>query len=185
MIKNEDVRIYPVESYCFDVRTSFGSVIVKVQPTEWDRPSQISMEGNEYAEMALRRYFESATGMRGGGLNVKMDTPENINHCLLSAGDEIEGFSVLRGFVPTEPIGIVAESAYVEKIASEVGISTDEAERRWKKARKITEDQAGLSEDDGDKYWAYVTGVFKKSMGVTELVSESSWVEIYNKLIGV
>lgn len=54
----------------------------------------------------------------------------------------------------------------VKKLAKGKGISVDEAEKRWDKAQKITQDQTGMSEDSGDDFWAYVVGVFKKSMGV-------------------
>jgi hypothetical protein len=58
--------------------------------------------------------------------------------------------------------------AFVEKLAKDTGLGMDEAQRRWKKAKAVTEEQTGMTEADGDKYWAYVAGVFKKSVGVME-----------------
>jgi hypothetical protein len=60
-------------------------------------------------------------------------------------------------------------AALVRTLAEEKNISISEAENRWEKAKKITEEQAGISEaDDGEAYRKYVVGVFKKSMGVKE-----------------
>lgn len=57
-------------------------------------------------------------------------------------------------------------AALVKSLATDTGIDFIEAERRWKKAKAITEQQTGMAEGDGEDYWKYVAGVFKKSMGI-------------------
>lgn len=66
-------------------------------------------------------------------------------------------------------------AALVATIAKQQGISKKEAEKRWNKAKTITQDETGMTESDGDKYWAYVTGVFKKSMGVKGVMESVGW----------
>lgn len=64
-------------------------------------------------------------------------------------------------------------SAYVYKMADEVGISKEEAERRYEKAKQIVTDSYEKTEDDGEEFYALVTGVFKKSLGVKESFSRA------------
>ncbi len=54
----------------------------------------------------------------------------------------------------------------VKSISKNTGVDFLEAEKRWKKAKAITERESGMTESDGEDYWKYVTGVFKKSMGI-------------------
>lgn len=69
-------------------------------------------------------------------------------------------------------------AAFVKSLAKDAGIDFAEAEKRWKKAKSIAEQQTGMTEGDGDDYWKYVAGVFKKSMGI---VTESATAkEIHN-----
>lgn len=58
-------------------------------------------------------------------------------------------------------------------VAAPDGVDFIEAEKRWKKAKSIAEQQTGMTEGDGDDYWKYVAGVFKKSMGI---VTESATI---------
>lgn len=59
-------------------------------------------------------------------------------------------------------------SPLVKKLAEDTDIDFAEAEKRWKNAKQIAEDQTGMTEADGEDFWKYVTGVFKKSMGIGE-----------------
>lgn len=58
---------------------------------------------------------------------------------------------------------------FVKTTSDEAGIDFKEAEKRWKQAKQITEEQTGMTEADGEDYWKYVTGVFKKSMGISSV----------------
>lgn len=59
-------------------------------------------------------------------------------------------------------------AALVKSLSESTGIPIDEAEKRWEKAKKITQEERNLSESDGEIFWKYVVGVFKRSMGVME-----------------
>jgi hypothetical protein len=48
---------------------------------------------------------------------------------------------------------------YLYKLAHKHGISVDEAEKRWNKAKSRAKDEGK------DKDWVYITGIFKRSMG--------------------
>lgn len=65
-------------------------------------------------------------------------------------------------------------SAYVEKLASEHGVSVSEAEKKWDAAKKAAREQ-GM----GERY-GYVTNIFKKMMH--EASVRSSLVTIQSRL---
>lgn len=58
-------------------------------------------------------------------------------------------------------------SEYVNKLAKENNMSTDEAEKLWNKAQKLAKKELDTDKED-DRFYAYTTGIFKKMMGVSE-----------------
>ena len=190
----EDISIFPETSYLFEVLTVQGMGDIEIGPTQWDLPGEITINGTESIKRCLRHFFrEYGYGMRGKPISLDIAAPMDIEHALaMGTGQEnatVNNFEVVFGYVPDElpasvsldtgdqgPEKPVFESAaYIQKLSEQTGIAADEAEKRWKKAKKIAEEQTGMSESDGDEYWAYVTGVFKKSMGVMES-AYSPWV---------
>jgi len=59
-------------------------------------------------------------------------------------------------------------SDLVKAFARRADLSFLEAEKRWKQAKEIAEEETGKTEADGEEFWRYVTGVFKRSMGIME-----------------
>ncbi len=177
-----------MDSYDIVVETIDGPVKILIDPTEYDEAARVRIEsygGAELPAMWLRRYAERASGMRGGGVSLEYDSPENIIAALIKAGSDpesrITGHEIRWGFVP-ENEDMVAESAddvlllpAPETLKEKIGRINAKKARQTASAGRIAKEAAGrpvvLTEVGNDRRGVLI----HKSTKRPGLVQVSRW----------